>query len=189
MLNKGTAESKRIASSIVNSKVVIDIQSAANLKGVSARSGVNKPNELSNAIKAKGTLTEAEAMGYMYITIASSEIGKMESLESNLIHEGKHLQTLAAVVVSLSTGDPKKYQNETIYNDELRASTAATNYLINRGGTYVTYGQDPALNFITAKGKIDMKVMKSKATNAKNDFAKIGVTDLQGLLKHNGVSW
>ncbi len=187
MLTKGTAESKRIASSIVNSNVVIDVQSAANLGNVSARSGVNKPSELSTAIKADGTLTQAQALSYMFITIASSEIGNQESLEANLIHEGKHLEKLSAVVVSLSTGDPKKYQNETIYNDELSASRASTAYLKSKGGTHLAYGQE--LTYIDSKGNVDMNVMGNKATNAQNNFSKQGINNLQELLTHKGVTW
>jgi hypothetical protein len=188
MLTEGTAESKRIAAMIVNNNIAVDVQPQAQLGNNSAMSGVNgslNATALTKAIAAPGTLTQSQALGYMFITIAREELGNAASVEANIIHEGKHMETYAAVIVSLSTGDPKKYQNETVYDDEVRASTTATEYLKSRGGVHVQYGQ--ILTHLDGNGNVNKAAMQGKGNQAVTNFGT--VKNVQEALKASGVSW
>jgi hypothetical protein len=188
ILNYGNGESKRIINSIINSQVAIDVHPVAQI-GTSAISGINYISGLTNAIKVAGKLSETQALDFMFMTIAREQMSNLESVEANIIHEGKHLQTLAAVVVTLSTGNPKLYQDESMYFDELRASISSTAYLRARGGSHLAYGQHPQLQFIDQNGKINMVQMQGKASGASASFAQSGIKTIQQYLKAKGVSW
>jgi len=143
---------------------------------------------LSSAIADKGTLTVAKALGYFGINLdRQTSMTNYADLEATLVHEGKHASIAAAVVVSISTGNPKKFQDESIVNDEIRASTSATQFLIKMGGEYAQKGKN--LTFINANGSLNKSVMEAKGKNAGENFAKYGITTVQGWLKNSKVTW
>jgi len=123
--------------------------------------------------------TATKAAGLLTLTIAREELGNAASLEANLVHEGKHVTIQAAVLSSLSTKSPKKYQNETRTNDEIRATSAAARYLLKKGGAHATYGT--SINILNPSGKsLNNQFIKQKSQLTGT---------VQDYLTGAGVSW
>ena len=187
ILTNGTSEAQRIAADIVNSNLQINV--VDNLK-TSGQTFVRDAAGLTAAIAEKGTLTASRALGFFGINVdRQTTMTNYQDLEGTLVHEGKHASIAAAVVVSISTGNPKHLQDETMINDEIRASTSATEYLIRRGGAYAQKGMDPKLNFINADGSLNKATMDAKGQAAGQTFAKNGITTVQGSLRSQKVTW
>lgn len=185
MLRTGTQEVKRIAADIVNSNIEISV--VDNL-GTSGAIFVRDAAGLNSAIAEKGTLSALRAMGFFGIQLGRyTAMTNYQDLEATLAHEGKHVEIAAAVVVSLSTGNKKSFQDELVYANEVRASTTATAYLIKRGGDYSSRGKN--LGYVNPDGSLNQGAMKAKGQNAKETFAKVGITSTQGWLRYHGVVW
>jgi len=185
ILENGTQEARRIAADIVNSNIQINV--VDNL-GSSGATFLRDAAGLAAAIAEAGTLSVSRALGFFGIRLdRQTTLTNYEDLEATLVHEGKHASILAAVAVSLSTGNPKTYQDESMSSNEVRASTTATRYLIKRGGTYLTKGQ--ALGFINADGTLNTAAMNAKGQAAGAFYAGLGISSVQEWLNHLGVTW
>ena len=182
ILRKGTQEAKRIAANIVNSDIRINIGDYT----ASGQTLIRDAAGLTAAIAQKGTLTIRDALSFFQINLdRGSTMNSAPDLLATLVHEGKHAEIYATVAVSLSSGDPRKFENETMRSDEIRASTAATQFLIRMGGEFMKKGQ--ALGFITNNGRVDSRAMNAKGAAA---AAAFGTTKtVQDFFKLSKVTW
>jgi len=151
IFDHGNNEARKIAAEIINSGITIDIRPADVLRfSESANVGIKNVAEANKALAA-GNLTERQAMGLLKMTIGEEELSNPMSLEANLVHEGNHAMVQARILSTLSTGNPKKYENETRLNDEIRAKSTAARYLRDRGGAHAQYGYRIGLLDVSGK--------------------------------------
>jgi RHS repeat-associated protein len=176
IFNFGNSQSRQIAMTLYASDVTFAVLPTAQL-GTSGTAGVTDVAG-ANAAIAAGSLTVQKALSFITITIAAEELSNAASVEANIIHEGTHALIMATVLSSLSTGNPKKYQNETESNGEKRSTTAAAKYLRDRGGLYASYGTSIKLLDSTGK-KLDTNFINSKSQGTGNVlqyFRALGIT-------------
>lgn len=179
ILNFGNAQSKQIATTLLTSNVTFPVLPTASL-GTSGTTGLTDVAGANAAIAAGNLTVVKDALSFITITIAREELNNDASLEVNIVHEGMHSIIQATVLSSLSTENPKKYQNETETNGEIRATTAAAQYLKDRGGAHVTYGKHPQVKLIDSNGNVNTSFIKSKSQGSGNVLR---------YFKSPGVQW
>lgn len=146
-------------------------------------------NDATAAIAA-GKMTYEKAIGFMQILIPIGEFTNSTSVEAavegSIIHEAMHVKIRALSLASLSTGDPRKYENDTTENDERRCKLAVATYKIHmakkmQNNDYILHGQHPKVAELDSKGGINNQSINSMAKNSNfdnslNSFIKLGIT-------------
>jgi hypothetical protein len=182
MLKKGNAVAKRIASNIINSNIRIEA-SSTNLTAVTDILDVSK---LNTAIK-NTYLTLKTALAHLVIRIPKSEftnaISPEAAIESTLVHEGLHAESIASVIASITNyGNLDKNRQD----DEYDAKVAAAEYEIYMKGDYVKHGQNSNVTsgqgLITSKGKVNYSLISNIAKTEPNK-------SVRAWLKAKGVTW
>ncbi len=185
MLKSGNSTAKNIAANIVNSNIVIDITSSD-----TAQTFVNSVSNLNSAIAAQN-VSFNEALGYLTILIPQADfmnnVSPPAAIESTLVHEGTHAESMAYAIVSVSIGGGF---DKSMVADEYAAKVNAAQYEVDKGGSYIKHGKasqnfpnsvTPNQGLVNNAGKVNIPLIQSIANNEPGT--------VRSRLQAKGVKW
>ena len=158
MLNSGNDNARNLTAMLVNGSITINV--GDNLKN-SAAAELTGVDSLNKAYENGVVFSELMAVQFFTITFdrtswnAQSSAWKEPFIESNIIHEGTHVENMARILAAWSGG--AKIPDMVDHADEYICKYNSTQYLWSMRGEWLKYGQ--ALTYINKNGEIDTNVL------------------------------
>ena len=137
----GNKKAQKLAKNLLDSNILIDIGNPTK----PSESNVTDIKGANDQI-ATGKMSVVDALGYSTLVISGGDMKAYENLAGALIHEGKHAEIDANILVSLTSLNPKDHQNESFLNNETRAEVAAAEFFAYQGGNFGKFGASLSLN-------------------------------------------